>query len=186
MSCCGGPACPASSRGDANIPVARYGSSNVATMKTVYRMGLGHRYGRLMQTIAGIHYNFSMPADYWQAAQDADGNTDSAQDYITSRYLGLIRNFQRWSWLLIYLFGASPAVCRSFVRGNPDHGLKPFDETGNSLHMPFGTALRMGDLGYQSNAQKDLSVCYNSLESYIDTLHTRHHPAPPPPTRPSA
>ena len=52
--------------GDAGIPVAQYGSSNVARMKTVYRYGLGHRYGRLMQAISGIHYNFSMPHAYWE------------------------------------------------------------------------------------------------------------------------
>lgn len=156
--------------GDDNIPVAQYGSSNVARMKTVYRYGLGHRYGRLMQTIAGIHYNFSMPAGYWATAYVEDGAEGELQDYITDRYLGLIRNFRRHSWLLIYLFGASPAVCSSFLRGRTDHTLVPFDEGSKSLHTPYGTALRMGDLGYSSNAQKDLSICYNSLDAYIETL----------------
>ncbi|MCL4104440.1 UNVERIFIED_CONTAM: hypothetical protein GTU68_047402, partial [Idotea baltica] len=138
--------------GDDGIPVAQYGSSNVATMKTVYRYGLGHRYGRLMQTIAGIHYNFSMPQEY------------------TTRYLGLIRNFQRYSWLLVYLYGASPAVCASFLKDATDHDLVPFDDDARSLHRPYGTALRMGDLGYNSDAQKDLNICYNSLDNYIQTL----------------
>lgn len=155
---------------DDQIPVARYGDSNVGRMKTVYRYGLGHRYGRLMQTIAGIHYNFSMPREWWQAAQAADGDTRPLQDYITERYLGLIRNFRRWSWLLIYLYGVSPAVCASFLRGGDYQGLEPFDEHVRSLHAPLGTSLRMGDLGYQSNAQKNLTVCYNSLDSYIATL----------------
>ena len=155
---------------DNKIPVARYGDSNVGRMKTVYRYGLGHRYGRLMQTISGIHYNFSMPRAWWEAAQAAEGDTQPLQDFITERYLGLIRNFRRWSWLLIYLYGASPAVCASFLRGGDSHGLVPFDEHQRSLHAPLGTSLRMGDLGYQSNAQKNLSVCYNSLDSYIATL----------------
>jgi glutamate--cysteine ligase len=99
--------------GDEGIPVAQYGSSNVARMKTVYRYGLGHRYGRLMQTIAGIHYNFSMPTEYWQNAWQAAGEPGDRADYISERYLSLIRNFSRFSWLLIYLFGASPAVCAS-------------------------------------------------------------------------
>jgi glutamate--cysteine ligase len=165
--------------GDDNIPVAQYGSSNVARMKTVYRHGLGHRYGRLMQTIAGIHYNFSMPAGYWPAAYAEDGASGELSDYITDRYLGLIRNFRRHSWLLIYLFGASPAVCSSFLRGITEHKLVPFDEGSKSLHAPYGTALRMGDLGYSSNAQKDLSICYNNLDSYIETLQqaiTQAHP----------
>ncbi len=166
-----GASMPCVLAGDANIPVADYGNSNVGRMKKVYRYGLGHRYGRLMQTIAGIHFNFSMPAGYWQMAQALDGDTRPEQDYITDRYLGLIRNFQRHSWLLIYLFGASPAVCKSFVRDNPNHGLEPFDEESRSLHLPYATSLRMGDLGYQSNAQKELNVCYNQLSSYISTLH---------------
>jgi len=156
--------------GDDDIPVAQYGSSNVARMKTVYRYGLGHRYGRLMQNIAGIHYNFSMPDEFWQEAWESEGRPGSKADYISTRYLGLIRNFQRYSWLLVYLFGASPAVCASFLRDSDKHGLTPFDEGARSLHKPYGTSLRMGDLGYNSDAQKDLSICYNSLDNYVKTL----------------
>ncbi len=157
--------------GDAGIPVARYGSSNVARMKTVYRYGLGHRYGRLMQAIAGIHYNFSMPQAFWEHRWQAAGRPGELQDFISEGYLGLIRNFKRYSWLLIYLLGASPAVCRSFLKGRDNHGLLPFSDGGHSLYLPHGTSLRMGDLGYNSEAQKGLTVCYNSLENYIETLH---------------
>jgi glutamate--cysteine ligase len=156
--------------GDEGIPVALYGSSNVAQMKTVYRLGLGHRYGRLMQAIAGIHYNFSMPEAFWEQAWKKAGSPGDITDYISTRYLALIRNFRRHSWLLIYLFGASPAVCASFLRGRGNAGLQPFDEQGRSMHLPHGTALRMGDLGYNSSAQKDLNICYNSLDNYVETL----------------
>ena len=165
--------------GDDGIPVARYGSSNVAQMKTVYRLGLGHRYGRLMQAIAGIHYNFSMPEAFWEQAWKKAGSPGDISDYISTRYLGLIRNFRRHSWLLIYLFGASPAVCASFLRGRGDAGLQPFDEQGRSMHLPYCTALRMGDLGYNSSAQKDLNICYNSMDNYVETLRRailRPHP----------
>ncbi len=158
--------------GDENIPVALYGSSNIARMKTVYRCGLGHRYGRLMQAIAGIHYNWSMPDAFWNDAWRDAGSPGSRADYITDRYLGLIRNFRRYSWLLIYLFGASPAVCSSFLKGRDNHGLQPFDERGRSLYQPYGTALRMGGLGYNSEAQKGLNICYNSLDNYVHTLRS--------------
>ena len=37
-----------------SIPIAQYGKSNIGKIKTLYRVGLDHRYGRLMQTIAVI------------------------------------------------------------------------------------------------------------------------------------
>ena len=144
---------------DETIPLGRYGSSNVGRAKSVYRMGLGHRYGRRMQTISGIHYNWSMPG------VDNDG------------YFALIRNFRRHAFLLLTLFGASPAVCSTFVAGRP-HELQKL--SSGSLYMPYGTSLRMGRLGYQSEAQATLDVSYNGLEGYAASLHdalTRPWPA---------
>lgn len=154
---------------DSDIPVARYGSSNSGTMKTVYRLGLGHRYGRAMQTIAGVHYNFSLPDDFWHELARTSGSQLSLQAFKTDRYFALIRNFRRYFWLLVYLFGAAPAVCRSFVRGR-EHALEPFGEDDHTLHTPNATSLRMGDLGYQSDAQQSLVVCYNNLDTYLQTL----------------
>jgi glutamate--cysteine ligase len=144
---------------DETIPTARYGTSNIGRAKSVYRVGLGHRYGRRMQTISGIHYNWSMPGL---------GNDD---------HFGLIRNFRRHAWLLLVLFGASPAVGASFVEGRA-HPLAPLGE--GSLGLPYATSLRMGKLGYQSEAQASLAVSYNCLDSYADSLHealTRPYPA---------
>ncbi len=166
------------------IPVAQYGSSHSATMKSRYRLGLGHRYGRKMQTIAGIHYNFSLPPALWDALYQLQGGEGSAdKDFVTDSYFALIRNFRRYSWLLIYLFGAAPAVSKCFVNGQT-HGLQEFGDT--TLYGPHATSLRMGDLGYQSNAQKGLNICYNHLNFYIDTLRNaittahgdyQHYPA---------
>lgn len=163
---------------EAEIPVALYGSSNSGTMKTVYRLGLGHRYGRKMQTIAGVHYNFSLSDEFWRELQAQEGDQQSLQDYKTQRYFDLIRNFRRQVWLLIYLFGAAPAVDRSFVQGR-EHQLQPFGDDENSFYTPHATSLRMGDLGYQSEAQQSLVVCYNDLPSYVNTLCgaiTKPHP----------
>ena len=159
------------------IPVAQYGTSNRARMKTIYRIGLGHRYGRAMQTIAGVHYNFSLPGPYWQAEfeQAQAGNKTEhkvLQDYISQRYLDLIRNFRRNYWLLIYLFGATPCFNKSFVRGR-EHNMQSLGS--DDLYLPFATSLRMGDLGYQSTAQKSIFVCYNELKTYIRTLGEAIH-----------
>ncbi len=161
---------------DADIPVGRYGTSNIASAKTVYRLGLGNRYGRLMQTISGIHYNFSLPEIFWVPFAESRG-AKPGQNFQTDSYFGLIRNFRRHSWLLIYLFGASPAICRSFVKDQP-HRLETFDE--GSLYLPHGTSLRMGRLGYQSDAQSELHISYNCLDEYADSMHealTRSYPA---------
>ncbi len=164
--------------GDSQIPVGQYGSSNPGKMKTIYRLGLGERYGRSMQTIAGIHYNFSLSDEFWDFWHAREAESESLQLYKNRRYFDLIRNFRRNFWLLLYLFGASPAVCRSFVKDR-QHQLQPFGDDEHSLHEPFGTSLRMGNLGYQSSAQDSLVVCYNNLDSYLQTLCgaiTQPHP----------
>ncbi len=166
---------------DDDIPVAQYGSSNSGKMKTVYRLGLGHRYGRSMQTIAGIHYNFSLPDRFWEALKNLHQSApnESLQDFKTRGYFALIRNFRRYYWLLIYLFGASPAVCSCFVN-NRQHQLDLFPYADNTHYLPYATSLRMGDLGYQSDAQKKLVVNYNNIQEYLRTLcHaiTHSHPA---------
>jgi len=154
--------------GDQDIPLAHYGHSNIGRLKTLYREGLGNRYGRLMQTIAGIHYNFSMPDDFWQDYYQLKGESnESLRDFRTRQYLHLIRNFHRYSWLLLYLFGASPAVCRCFARGRP-HNLDEFN--AGTLYKPHATCLRMGRLGYRSEAQGEIFICYNELDNYIDSL----------------
>jgi glutamate--cysteine ligase len=145
---------------DDAIPIGYYGTSNVGRAKSVYRMGLSHRYGRRMQTISGIHYNFSLPEPLSNEA-----------------YFALIRNFRRHSWLLLYLFGASPTVCGSFVAGR-EHQLERLSE--DTLYLPYATSLRMGRLGYQSDAQSSLAVSFNDLESYAASLQealTRPYPA---------
>ena len=148
-----------------DIPIARFGTSNAGRSKTVYRIGLSHRYGRRMQTISGIHYNFSVPDTLWPAI--AKGRGESVErDFVTRAYFGLIRNFRRYSWLLIYLFGASPAACRSFVKGSS--GLARLGE--DSLYLQHATSLRMGRLGYQSEAQAMLHISYNSLDQYAATM----------------
>ncbi len=160
-----------------DIPIARFGSSNIAKMKETYRMGLGYRYGRLMQTISGIHYNFSLPKEFWPYYLDLeDASTKALQDAVSAQYLSLIRNFHRYSWILYYLFGASPAVCKTFLKDQP-HQLEEY--AGNSFYAPYGTSLRMSDLGYSNNAQSGIRTCYNQLDTFTASLvSAMHEPHP--------
>lgn len=155
--------------GESSIPLARYGSSNAGRMKTIYRRGLGYRYGRSMQVIAGVHFNYSFSEAFWQALQQFEGDERPLQDYITSRYFDLLRNMLRVGWLIPYLFGASPAVCKSFV-GGEEGRLDSFDEF--TFYEPYATSLRMGDIGYQNNKENEngIKANYDSLQRYVESL----------------
>ncbi len=170
-----GSSMPPVLEGDEHIPVAWYGTSNIGQMKHVYRQGLAHRYGKAMQTIAGIHYNFSLPSTFWSLLQTLANDSREPTDYQSEGYFALIRNFRRYSWLLMYLFGASPAMDRCFLDQHPDANL-PLESGGdNTRLMPWATSLRMSDLGYTNNAQSSLNICYNNLNDYIESLWQAIH-----------
>jgi len=155
--------------GEEGIPIARYGISNNGLMKTVYRRGLGYRYGRIMQVIAGAHYNYSFPPALWPVYQRLQGDTQTLQDFISDNYFRLIRNLQRIGWLVPYLFGSSPAVCKSFLAGKPTK-LEEYND--DSYYGPYATSLRMCDIGYQNTHEEDagFKANYDSLDTYVDSL----------------
>ncbi len=153
--------------GENSIPIAEYGTSNVGTMKHVYRRGLEHRYGRTMQAIAGVHFNYSLPRSFWPIYQDIENDEQKEQDFISDAYFCLIRNFQRLGWIIPYLFGASPAVCKSFF-GDKTVDLDEFDK--NTYFGPYATSLRMSDVGYKNKVQERLDISYNNLTEYVHGL----------------
>jgi glutamate--cysteine ligase len=155
------------------IPIANYGSSNVGKMKTLYREGLKNRYGSMMQAISGVHFNFSLPDEFWQqwlgktSVEKSDKKPD--KDAISAAYFALIRNYRRFCWLIPYLYGASPAICGSFIKGKETS--LPFKKLGSgTYYLPYATSLRMSDLGYTNSAQSGLNICYNQLDTYIASL----------------
>lgn len=152
-----------------HIPIAQYGSSNIGKMKTLYRVGLKNRYGSMMQAIAGVHFNFSLPETFWQHWLPQTEGKHADKDAISAAYFGLIRNYRRFCWLIPYLFGASPALCGSFIQGKESS--LPFKKLGKgSYYLPYATSLRMSDLGYTNSAQSDLAICYNKVDTYIASL----------------
>jgi glutamate--cysteine ligase len=169
---------PCAVNGDESIPIAQFGTSNIGRMKTVYRNGLGARYGRLMQAISGVHFNYSFPVKLWDVLADCDRVERDAQEFISSRYFDLLRNYRRCGWIVLYCFGVSPAVCKSFFAGRHDHGLQEFD--AQTLYEPYATSLRMSDLGYRNESQGEVSVSVNSLDEYVRDLGTAiRTPYPP-------
>jgi glutamate--cysteine ligase len=148
------------------IPIAQFGSSNLGLFKNLYRKGLSHRYGKKMQSISGIHFNFSFADEIWPILNDAK----TENELLSSRsdaYFGMLRNLHRMNWLIIYLFGSSPMLPKNLV---PDHSVDEFLEFDNdTLYLPYATSLRMSDLGYQ-NTKRSYKISLNSLDQYIDDL----------------
>ncbi|MBC8952087.1 glutamate--cysteine ligase [Xenorhabdus sp. PB62.4] len=156
-----------------NITLAQYGTSNVGRFKTLYREGLKNRYGALMQTISGVHYNFSLPLSFWQARLGIK-DAETGKEQISEGYLRLIRNYYRFGWVIPYLFGASPAICPSFLRGR--NTALSFEKTEKgTYYLPYATSLRMSDLGYTNKSQSDLNITFNNLHTYIEGLKKAIH-----------
>ena len=155
--------------GEESIRLAQYGRSNTGRMKTLYRQGLHHRYGSMMQVIAGVHFNFSMPDSFWNEWLSLQQPECCQCKLISDSYMGLIRNVYRFGWLIPYLFGASPALCSSFLQGR-DTGL-PFERVGKgTLYLPYATSLRLSDLGYTNKSQASLNISHNNLPDYLTSV----------------
>ena len=153
--------------GDASIPIAQYGPSNIGRMKTIYREGLGLRYGRVMQAISGVHFNYSFPDALWEVWSAIRESRDAGQAFRSTSYFDLLRNYRRHGWIVLYLFGVSPMVCKSFLRARGE----TLPEFGRGTAWePDATSLRMSDLGYRNRSQSGVDVSVNSLEEYVRDL----------------
>ena len=153
--------------GDASIPIAQFGRSNIGRMKTIYREGLGVRYGRVMQAISGVHFNYSFPEKLWDPWAAARESRETSQDFMSASYFDLLRNYRRLGWIVLYLFGVSPAVCKSFLRAR---GVELPEFGKGTAWEPYATSLRMSDLGYRNRNQAGVEVSVNSLEEYVRDL----------------
>jgi glutamate--cysteine ligase len=168
---------PCALEGDSSIPLAQFGTSNVGRMKTIYRRGLGVRYGRVMQAISGVHFNYSFSQRLWGVFEDINQSKQPRQSFVSEQYFGVLRNYRRYGWLVLYLFGTSPAVSKSFFAGR-ETSLHSLD--ADTFYEPYGTSLRMSDIGYRNKNQSTLSVSVNSLGEYVrDLSRAIHTPYPP-------
>ena len=141
---------------DERIPIAQYGNSEEGWKKTLYRVGLGYRYGKKMQTMSGIHYNFSFSDSFWESMGVSE---------VSEGYLHLTRNFMRMSWINSYLFGATPAVDLTFLDG--PHPLENLDDA--TLYGKYATSIRMSHLGYGGKGQ-NIDISFNSFDQYLKDL----------------
>ncbi len=150
------------------IQAANFGPSNAGKIKSIYRKGLANRYGKNMQVISGVHFNFSWSETFWQRLHERVGDSRKLPVFVSENYLALLRNHLRFSWLLAYLMGATPAIDRSFIKRQPEE-LSPWKE--KTLIGPFATSLRMSRIGYVSSSRCTSSISYNSLTDYLSNLY---------------
>ena len=150
---------------DAEIPIAKYGSSNIARFKELYREGLSNRYGRRMQAISGIHLNYSFSESIWKIPLFFE-NKSNFKIPRSDGYMKTLRNMMRLNWLVIYLFGASPIISRD--QSHQDDEFLTLDEY--TSYLPYATSLRMSDLGYQNSLRNTVNVSTDSLNQYLSDI----------------
>ena len=112
------------------------------------------------------HFNHSFDEALWPALGEIAHHDGLLQDK-SAAYMALTRNLLRLGWLVPYLFGASPAVCKSFF-GDTAAPFSDFDS--HTAYEPYATSLRLSDIGYQNSNQAVLNVTPNSLEGYVRDL----------------
>jgi glutamate--cysteine ligase len=159
---------PCELRDDEEVPIARYGRSHRGRVKHIYRQGLKIRYGGMMQAISGVHFNYSVPLQFWSLYREICEERGNPADFQSARYFDLLRNYRRHGWLVLYLFGASPALCRSFLQGRDDAQLRA--RGADTLIGAHATSLRMSDIGYRNRNQAAVPVSVNSLGEYLRDL----------------
>ncbi|MGB5622717.1 MAG: glutamate--cysteine ligase, partial [Gammaproteobacteria bacterium] len=163
---------PCAVKSEESIPIATFGNSNAGRMKEIYRRGLSYRYGRVMQAIAGVHFNYSVPDELWPVLGEILGHGGELQQLRDRQYFDLLRNYRRLGWLVLYLFGASPAVCKSFFLGR-ETGLPDLDAA--TAYGPHATTLRMSGVGYRNSNQSGIGLSMNALDEYLADLDRAIH-----------
>ena len=158
---------PPTIKSEQDLPIADYGISNLGLFKQLYRKGLSHRYGRSMQAISGVHYNYSLPDSIWHCSFFEDSQLDS-RAIRSDGYFRMLRNIYRMNWLVLYLFGASPILTKDLLTKNTE----PIQKLDNqTYYLPYATSLRMSDFGYQNLLRAALNVSSDSLNDYISDLN---------------
>lgn len=149
------------------ITIANYGTSDTGMEKVYYRRGLVKRYGTTMQTISGIHYNFSFSKAFFTLLHKEFNSPLSLEDFISDEYFHIIRNFLSYDFILTYLFGASPVAHSSFFSKTPDG----FEKLSSDSYLKKdATCLRMSSYGYSNKSKCQLHPSLDNLESFVKDL----------------
>ena len=104
---------------------------------------------------------------FWQAKCGVK-DAESGKEAISAGYFRSIRNYYRFGWVIPYLFGASPAICSSFLQGKPT--TLPLRKRATACITCRMPPLRLSDLGYTNKSQSNLGITFNDLHEYVAGL----------------
>ncbi|WP_067840953.1 glutamate--cysteine ligase [Amphibacillus sediminis] len=165
------------------IRIAQFDQSETGNEKEIYRRGLALRYGKPIQMISGIHYNFSLGTSLTKILSGNLSEGLSGQNAINALYMRLARNFMKHRWLLIYLFGASPIADSSYDEvlkkelSKIGANMEQFNEEKSMFH-DYATSLRVSRFGYSTEITEQFPISYHDLSSYVkgmeQLLTTKH------------
>ena len=160
-----------------DIPIARFSETASGTNANIYRNGLALRYGKKMQMISGIHFNYSFDEDLIDILHTRFGDGQTRRDFMDDLYFSVARNFLRYRWLLIYLFGASPH-CDPTYYSVVKKEIKMVQKCCPTRYDLFfrnvsqhATSLRVSRFGYDNPNRKNQKIHYNSMSEYARKLH---------------
>jgi glutamate--cysteine ligase len=156
---------PAKTKNGSEITIANFGKSNKAYFKEIYRKGLAKRYGSTMQSISGVHFNYSFDSSFWKSLK-LNPNESDTKELKSKVYFRTLRNIQRYNWLILYLFGCSPIIGNDLVSKEYEFIKINNDE----YYLPYATSIRMSSMGYQNISQSNLFISLNDINTYLKDL----------------
>lgn len=156
------------------IPIARFDDSREGRAAYIYRQGLANRYGKKMQMISGIHFNFSFGEELFGILYREFGGGSSKEVFKDELYYSVARNFLRYRFLLVYLFGASPAFDETYgdVFLRELVKIRKFCPECCKELEKYATSFRVSRFGYSNPVQGRYRIFYNSMEEYIQGIRT--------------
>lgn len=169
---------------DNDIKIAKYDNNEKGNIAHEYRKKLIKKYGGKKQLICGIHYNFSLNEDFIKKLYDYDKdnkfssmnnqhNREESEnirymDFKNSIYLKIARNYLRYRWIIVYLFGASGF-------GHKTYGCSCCMNVSEEISKDSFTneeavSYRNSDCGYRNKIE--LLPDYSNVKNYIRSLNS--------------
>ncbi len=109
------------------IKISNYDSSELGREANEYREYLVKKYPKKLQLLSGIHFNFSFDNELIGLLHKDLNSTEDYVKFSKELYLKIIRNFNKFSWLIIYFFGATPTGHESFFNEKIKHVTREID-----------------------------------------------------------